>query len=160
MDTTEKTKLIEIDGHKFILNKMDALTGSRLLPKFLKILKPILKNLDIQKITNSGINEIEAISSLLNVFVEGLSELPDEDFKKIQESSLKVVQEVLGAGAVFVLNKATGEWEGSQEIKDNIGLVMNLTLRSLYFNYAGFFPEKLLTSLTAQLNTFQQSSEI
>lgn len=160
MDIPEKTKQIEIDGHIFILNKMDALTGSRLLPKFLKILKPIFKKIDIKKISDSGISDIEAMDSLLEVFIDGLSELPENDFKIIQESALKVVQEVLGAGSVYILNKSTGEWEGSQEIKDNIGLIMNLTIRSLYFNYKGFFPESLLTSLTTQLNTLQPNSKI
>ena len=48
----ENTKSIEVNGRTFILKKMDARTGSYMLFKLMKLLPPILENIDIDKLDN------------------------------------------------------------------------------------------------------------
>lgn len=149
MDIPEKTKQIDVDGRKFLLNKMDAQTGSLMLLKLLKILKPLFKNINTKTL------DINLEDLNLEDLIDGLTDLPEKDFKYIQQNALKVVQEILPGGKPFILNQY-GEFE-ALNISDNVGLTMNLTIQSLFFNLKNFFPESLLKSLTAKLNISQQN---
>ena len=152
MNIPEKNKQIEVNGRTFILNKMNAQVGSFMLLKLLKIIKPLFKNINIEK-DNFDLSDLN-----IEELIDGLSDLPEEDFKYIQQNALKVIQEILPGGKPHLLNKY-GEFEASN-IEDDVALVMNLTIQSLFFNVKGFFPEGILTSLIAKMNTLQQNTEI
>ena len=152
MDIPEKSKQIEVNGRTFVLNKMNAQVGSFMLLKLLKIIKPLFKNINIEK-DNFDLSNLD-----IEGLIDGLSDLPEKDFKYIQQNALKVIQEILPGGKPYILNQY-GEFE-ALNISDDVALVMNLTIQSLFFNVKGFFPEGILTSLIAKMNTLQQNTEI
>jgi hypothetical protein len=129
---------------------MDARTGSYMLFKLMKILTPIFKN-----IKQDSAKELKIEDLNLTDLAGSLFDLPKKEFEYIQDSSLKVVFELLPAGDKQVLDD-NGQW-GINDIAFDTALVMNLTVQSLLFNLKGFFPGDLLTSLTKGLNTSQQN---
>lgn len=148
----ENTKSIEVNGRTFILKKMDARTGSYMLFKLMKLLPPILENIDIDNLDNDNfdfksLNLSEALKPIFN--------LPEEEFRYIQDNCLKSVDELLAAGAQPVMQK-NSEW-GINDIAYDIGLVMNLTIQSLIFNVQGFFLGMNFSSAMKNLNLSQQS---
>lgn len=149
MNIPETYKDIEINGRTFRLNKMDARTGSYMLFKLIKIITPIFKEIDMNK------EEINLNDLNLTDIADSLFDLPQKQFEFIQDSALKVVQEILPGGKPFILNKY-GEFE-ALNVEFDIPLVMNLTVQSIIFNVKGFFSEDLLKSLTQKLNMSQQN---
>jgi hypothetical protein len=131
---------------------MDARTGSYMLFKLMKIITPIFKNIkqDSENVSIEDLNLTELFSSLFD--------LPKDEFEYIQDSCLKVVYEILGAGDSPVI-RATGDW-GVNDIEYDTSLVMQLTIQSLIFNVKGFFSGNLLDSISKRLDTFQQSSKM
>lgn len=143
----ENYKDIEVNGRKFRLNKMDAKTGSFMLFKLMKILTPMVKNIK-EDAKDVNLNDLN-----LTEIAESLFDLEEKEFRYIQDNALKVVQELLGAGPAKVLNEL-GEFEVNN-IKFDTGLVMNLTVQSLYFNIKGFFKGSPLESMLKGLNISQ-----
>ena len=154
----EKTKNIEINGRTFILKKMDARTGSFMLFKLMKLIPSILENLDIEKINleDFSLNDLKKLN--LTQMLDPVFEMPEKEFCYIQDNCLKVVDELLNAGPQPVLQK-NGDW-GVNDIAENLGLVMNLTIQSLAFNLMGFLEGSPLTSLVENVTSFQQNSKI
>jgi len=148
----ENTKSIEVNGRTFILKKMDARTGSYMLFKLMKLLPPILENIDIDKLDNDN---FDFKSLNLSEALKPIFDLPEEEFRYIQDNCLKSVDELLAAGAQPVIQK-NGEW-GINDIAYDIGLVMNLTIQSLIFNVQGFFLGMNFSSVMKNLNLSQQS---
>ena len=105
----ENTKSIEVNGRTFILKKMDARTGSYMLFKLMKLLPPILEHLDLDKLTddNFSIKDLKNIN--LTEALEPIFDLPEKEFRYIQDNCLKVVDELLNAGPQAVIQK-NGEW--------------------------------------------------
>lgn len=149
MDIPETYKDIEINGRTFRLNKMDARTGSYMLFKLTKIITPIIGKIDISK------EEINLTDLNLEELANSLFDLPEKEFRYIQDNALKVVQEILPGGKPYILNKY-GEFE-ALNVEFDIPLVMNLTIQSIIFNVKGFFSGSLLESLTQKLNISQQN---
>ncbi|CAI3619577.1 phage tail assembly chaperone [Clostridium neonatale] len=150
--TVENTKSIEVNGRTFILKKMDARTGSYMLFKLMKLLPPILENIDIDKLDNDN---FDFKSLNLSETLKPIFDLPEEEFRYIQDNCLKSVDELLAAGAQPVMQK-NSEW-GINDIAYDIGLVMNLTIQSLIFNVQGFFLGMNFSSVMKNLNLSQQS---
>lgn len=154
MDKKERTKIIEIDGRKFVLCKFNALTGSYILFKLTKIITPILntlKNVDeLSELKLEDINLTELASSLFT--------LKEEEFSYIQEHCLKSTNEVLPAGNVAVLNEF-GVW-GNEGLEFDTALVLNLTLKELVFNIAPFFTGLQSSSIMKDLTLSLQSLKI
>lgn len=148
----ENTKSIEVNGRTFILKKMDARTGSYMLFKLMKLLPPILENIDIDNLDNDN---FDFKSLNLSETLKPIFDLPEEEFRYIQDNCLKSVDELLAAGAQPVMQK-NSEW-GINDIAYDIGLVMNLTIRSLIFNVQGFFLGMNFSSVMKNLNLSQQS---
>lgn len=148
----ENTKSIEVNGRTFILKKMDARTGSYMLFKLMKLLPPILENIDIDKLDNDN---FDFKSLNLSEALKPIFDLPEEEFRYIQDNCLKSVDELLAAGAQPVMQK-NSEW-GINDIAYDIGLVMNLTIQSLIFNVQGFFLGMNFSSVMKNLNLSQQS---
>ncbi|NHL37744.1 hypothetical protein FDE95_14270 [Clostridium botulinum] len=146
----ETYKDIEINERRFRLNKMDARTGSYMLFKLMKILTPIFKNIkadDTENISLDDINLTDLMSSIFN--------LPEDEFRYIQDNCLRVVEEILPAGPARVIDKY-GTF-GVLNIEFDTALLMNLTIQSLIFNVKGFFAGSPLTSITEKLTTSLQN---
>lgn len=148
MSIPENYKDIEINGRTFRLKKMNARTGSYMLFKLMKILTPIVKNIEID-----STDEIKLSDLNLTEITKSLFDLEEEEFKYIQDNALKVVQEILPGGQPYVLNQY-GEFE-ALNVEFDIGLVMNLTVQSLFFNITGFFKGSPLESMLKGLNISQ-----
>ena len=144
----ENTKTIEVNGRTFILKKMDARTGSYMLFKLMKLLSPILESIDIDKLDTDNF-DFKNLSEVL----KPIFDLPEEEFRYIQDNCLKSVDELLAAGAQPVIQK-NGEW-GINDIAYDMGLVMNLTIQSLIFNVQGFFAGMNFSSAMKNLNLSQ-----
>ena len=156
MDMPVLFKDIEVEGRNFRLNKMNARTGSFMLFKLIKIITPIFKDLkldnieDIKDISLDDLNLTEVMSSIFD--------LPEKEFRYIQDNCLMVITEKLPAGDAPVLNK-NGTF-GVMNIEHDIALLMNLTVQSLFFNVSGFFEGSPLSSITKKLNISQLDLKI
>ncbi|KIN80938.1 phage tail assembly chaperone [Clostridium botulinum] len=147
---------IEINGRKFRLNKLDARTGSYMLFKFTKIITPILKGLKIENINDIGDIKISDLN--FTEVAASIFDLPEEEFRYIQDNCLRVVEEILPAGPAKVLDKY-GNF-GVMDIEFDTALLMNLTIQSLVFNVKGFFAGSPLTSIMEILTTSLQNSKM
>lgn len=146
-------KDIEINNRKFRLKKMDARTGSYMLFKLVKILTPIFKNLKIDNLDDISLDDLNITDLMSSIF-----DLPEEEFRYVQDNCLKVVEELLPAGPARVLDKH-GNY-GVLDVEFNTGLLMNLTIQSLVFNVTGFFEGSPLSSIIKGLNISQLNLKI
>lgn len=151
MEIPENYKNIEINGREFRLNKIDARTGSYMLFKIIKILAPVFKDLDLSKTDDFSLEEINLTDALA-----GVLDLPEKEFRYIQDNCLKTVQEMLPMGPTSIIDK-DGNY-GVEGIEFDVALLMNLTIQSLVFIVSGFFGENPLGSILEGLNLSQQSS--
>lgn len=158
MNIPEEYKDIEINGRSFRLTKMDARTGCFMMFKLMKLLPSVLENINVEKLDlgNLSLDSLKGLN--LTEMLDPIFEMPEKEFRYIQDNCLKVVQENLPAGLQPVLNK-NNTW-GVNNIENNTGLVMNLTIQSLAFNVMGFFEGSPLTSLVENVTSFQQNSKI
>lgn len=133
MAKRETSKIIEISGRKFQIEKFDALTGSyiafTLLEKFLPL-------------------GMEAKAGLSGMPKER-TPMSKQEFTALQKDCLGAVSEILQAGSRPILN-SNGTW-GVQDIERDTQLVVLLTIHALAFNVAGFFDGEGLTGLKASL---------
>lgn len=133
MAKRETGKIIELQGRKFKIEKIDALTGSyiafTLAEKFLPM-------------------GLEGQAGLANM-PQGRSLMSKQEFVDLQKDCLSVVSEILPAGARPLLNE-NGSW-GVMDISRDTRLVILLTVHALAFNIAGFFAGEGLTELKASL---------
>ncbi len=158
MNIPENYKDIEINERKFRLNKLDARTGSFMIFKLMKILPSILENLSLDNIDLDNLTLDSLKRMNLSEMLNPVFELPEKEFRYIQDNCLKVVYEILPAGLQPVLNN-NNAW-GVLNIENNTGLVMNLTIQSLAFNVMGFFEGSPLTSIVGNVTSFQQNTQI
>ncbi|MFV3013559.1 phage tail assembly chaperone [Clostridium botulinum] len=147
---------IEINGRKFRLNKLDARTGSYMLFKLTKIITPILKGLNIENIDD--IDDIKISDLNFTELASSIFDLPEKEFRYIQDNCLRVVEEILPAGPAKVIDKY-GKF-GVMDIEFDTALLMNLTIQSLVFNVKGFFAGSPLTSIMEKLITSLQNSKM
>lgn len=150
MKIPELYKDMEIDGDKYRIKKMDARTSSYLLFKLTKIITPLLKKINKDKIELEDINLTELVGTLFTEFSK-------EEFEYIQDNCLKVCFAFLPAGEQAIYD---GKNWGIQDIQYNTPLILQLTGQALWFNLKGFFPEGALNSLSQKLTTFQQDLKI
>lgn len=168
MEMNKKYKEVTIKGRKFLISKFDARTGSYMMVKLTGLIAPLFKNLDLKKLDAEKIKGIEKPTDidtdLLNMldisgFIGGISRLPEEDFRYIQDNCLKACSEMLPAGPAKVVNP-DGTY-GVLDIEDDIATIMALTVHALTFNITGFFGEDLLRSvLPNSLDLFQQDAKM
>lgn len=151
MGIQETYKDIEINERNFRLKKIEARTGSFLLFKLVKILAPVFQGLDLDNLDKVDLNDINLTDALGSIF-----DLPEDEFRYIQDNCLRVIQEDLSGDFVNILDK-----DGNFAVADleyDTGLLMNLTIQSLVFIVKGFFTENLLGSMLEGLNLSQPTS--
>lgn len=146
-------KDIEINGRSFRLKKMDARTGSYMLFKLAKILTPIFKDIKVDNIDDLSIDDINLTDLMSSIF-----NLPENEFRYIQDNCLQVIDELLPAGPAKVLDKY-GNY-GVLNVEFDTALLMNLTIQSLIFNVSGFFEGSPLSSIAKGLNIPQLNLKI
>ncbi|MBY6798104.1 hypothetical protein HYH85_17990 [Clostridium botulinum] len=150
MNQPELYKDIEIRERNFRLNKMDARTGSYMLVKLTKIIAPLIQTIDLEDLDNLNLNDIN-----LTELMGPLLELPEEEFRYIQDNCLRVVEEILPGDTIKIIDKY-GTFQ-ALNIEFDTFLVMNLTVQSLIFNVKGFFDESVLNTIMKKLNISQQN---
>lgn len=154
MEKNIRYKDIEVKDRKFRLNKMDARTGSYMLYKFMKIITPIFKNIKLDNRDNLEDISLEELN--LTELMSSIFDLPESEFRYIQDNCLQAIEEILPAGPAKVLDNY-GNF-GVIDIEFDTGLVMQLTVQSLMFNVSGFFEGSPLTSIVKGLTTSQLNS--
>ncbi|QDY23171.1 hypothetical protein CGQ39_19865 (plasmid) [Clostridium botulinum] len=150
MNQPELYKDIEIRERNFRLNKMDARTGSYMLVKLTKIIAPLIQTIDLEDLDNLNLNDIN-----LTELMSPLLELPEKEFRYIQDNCLRVVEEILPGDTIKIIDKY-GTFQ-ALNIEFDTFLVMNLTVQSLIFNVKGFFDESVLNTIMKKLNISQQN---
>ncbi|MHB8084056.1 phage tail assembly chaperone [Clostridium botulinum] len=150
MNQPELYKDIEIRERNFRLNKVDARTGSYMLVKLTKIIAPLIQTIDLEDLDNLNLNDIN-----LTELMSPLLELPEKEFRYIQDNCLRVVEEILPGDTIKIIDKY-GTFQ-ALNIEFDTFLVMNLTVQSLIFNVKGFFDESVLNTIMKKLNISQQN---
>lgn len=127
----ETFKDIEVNGRRFRIGRLDALTGSYIVTTIMMQMLPM------------------GMDSSLPGLPEGRSMMSKETFMDIQKDCLKVVSELKSIGdseAPILIMLPDGRW-GVEDIEDDTLLVMSLTLHALMFNLSDFFQEGALDNL-------------
>lgn len=133
MSKRETSKVVELSGRKFKIEKFDALTGS------------YIAFILMQKFLPMGMEEKAGMSNM----PDGRKLMSKEEFVGLQKDCLGVVSEVLPARSAPIMNE-NGTW-GVADIERDTKLVMLLTIHALTFNISGFFDEQGLMELKASL---------
>lgn len=148
-------KDIEINGRTFRLKKLDARTGSYMLFKLVKILTPIFKGIKFEDVKKNIKEDVKEDDINITELMSSIFDLPENEFRYIQDNCLRVVEELLPAGPANVLDNY-GNY-GILNIEFDTMLLMNLTVQSLIFNVSGFFEGSPLTSMLKNLTISQQN---
>jgi hypothetical protein len=126
---SERIKNFELQGTRWQVKKVNALDGSNILRKF----------------TNSGAKNPQ----------DFLANMPDDQFKSIQDILLAGVSEIQvinGQEVNLPLVLPSGTMGGIAG--EDAGLVFMLTVISLVFNMSGFFEGNTLTEFHSIVGTF------
>lgn len=117
-----KTKIIEVNGRKYKLSKMDARTGSYVAFKLAVIIAPAIKE-----------------GNLENAFGQ-ISSLPRNEFDELQTLLLGTVAEIKtvdGQDLPMALMR-NGSFI-NEELQFDVSSVMQLTVQAAMFNVGDFF---------------------
>lgn len=134
MDKRETSKIVEIDGRKFRVNKFDAMTGSYIAYKLMGEMLPM------------GIGDKVGVTT-----PKGSQIMSKTDFIELQKDCLKVCYEVLPAGDAPILD-ANERW-GVADLEKDAKTVLALTVHTLIFNVSSFFDASLLSSMAEAMST-------
>ena len=117
-----KTKVIEVNGKKFKLSKMDARTGSYVAFKLAVIIAPALKD-----------------GNMENAFSQ-ISALPRNEFDELQSLLLGTVAEIKEVdGQEMPMALLRNGSFINEELQYDVASVMNLTVQAAMFNVGDFF---------------------
>ncbi len=133
MSKRETSKIVELSGRKFKIEKFDALTGSYIAFTVMEKFLPM---------------GLEAKAGLGNM-PKDRQLMSKQEFAELQKDCLKVVSEVLPARCAPIINE-NGSW-GVSDIEKDTRLVILLTIHALAFNISGFFDGEGLSELKASL---------
>lgn len=137
MAKRETSKIVELSGRKFKIEKFDALTGSYIAFTL------------FEKIMPMGLGKKLGIDDTLKN-APGRALMTRQEFKQLQLDALSIVSEILPAGTRPVIDEA-GHW-GVNDIDRDTALVLMLTIHALAFNISGFFGAGGLSELKAGLS--------
>jgi hypothetical protein len=128
MSKREKSKIVEIAGRKWRIEKFDALTGSYIA---YKVMGNSLPGAIDSQVTGGNAPERKLMSK--------------QEFMEIQMDCLRVCYEILPAGGAPVIGE-NGSW-GVTNIETDTMTVLMLTIHALIFNISGFFDGNALKDL-------------
>lgn len=142
MEKRETTKVVELGGRKWQIEKFDALTGCFIAYKLLT------------QLVGSGVDEqLAAQMPGLPSLPKGRTVMGKAEFMELQRDCLSVVKELKDVGGVpapVPVLLANGGW-GVEGLADNTMLVMTLTIHALVFNVSSFFDAAALKELTGSI---------
>jgi hypothetical protein len=146
-------KDVEINERTFRIKKFDARTGSFMVFKITKILAPIVKNLNLNKLKDvKEASDVELDAFNLSGIMTELGNLSEDDFTYIQDKCLKVCSEVLPGGLAPVVDPQTGFF-GVSDLEEDTMTVLALTAHAIIFNLQGFFQGSPLQKLFPGIST-------
>jgi hypothetical protein len=117
-----KTKVIEVNGKKYKLSKMDARTGSYVAFKLAVIVAPALKGGEVEK----------ALSQI--------STLPRNEFDELQSLLLGTVTELKTVdGQELPMPLMRNGSFINEELQFDVASIMQLTVQAAMFNIGDFF---------------------
>ena len=117
-----KTKVIEVNGKKYKLSKMDARTGSYVAFKLAVIVAPALKGGEVEK----------ALSQI--------STLPRNEFDELQSLLLGTVTELKTVdGQELPMPLMRNGCFINEELQFDVASIMQLTVQAAMFNIGDFF---------------------
>lgn len=129
----QKTKVVEINGGKYRLGKLDARSASYLAFKLAAVIAPAFGK-------NKGSSSLEDVAS-------AIPDIPRKEFDEMQTMLLKTVcilKEVNGNDIPSPVLKESGAFADEDLAYDSV-TVMKLTVQALVFNVGSFFSEAGLT---------------
>lgn len=149
---SDNFKDVEISGRKFRIKKFGAKTGAFIAIRLTKLLAPLIKSVDLSKLTGvNGENKVDVSAFNLQGIMEGLGSISEVDFNYLHDKCLQVASEVLPAGFTPILD-ANGNF-GVAGLDEDAMTVLALIAHVLIFNVKGFFQEGPLASLVGGLLT-------
>lgn len=146
-------KIVELKGRKFVIKKFDARTGSFMLIKVTGIVAPMLKGMDLNKITAKNKDEVNLNDIDVAKVVSGLTSLSEQDFNYINDKCLQVCFEVLPAGPTRVMNP-DGNF-GVIGLENDAATTLPLVAHTLIFNVMGFFGAELFSSISRGISSMK-----
>ena len=142
----ETFKDVDVQKRKFRIGKFDALTGSYIAFVVISQLMPIMGK-------DQSVDEGKIAMSAPSI-------LPKEVFFEIQKSCLQVCSEIIMIGDVVspmpVMLK-DGRW-GIQDIENDAGLAMMLTVQVLGYNMQSFFAGNALEDFKSGISQLNLSN--
>uniref|UniRef100_UPI0040385BFA phage tail assembly chaperone n=1 Tax=Dialister succinatiphilus TaxID=487173 RepID=UPI0040385BFA len=128
-----KTQIVEVNGKKYKLGKLDARSASYLALKVAAVIAP--------SVAGRGIDMEQA--------AKALPSMSREEFDEIQTMILKTVYEIKDAGgtemSVPIIN-ARGDFV-DEDMAYDTSAVITLTVRAMIFNIGGFLQGDALKSV-------------
>ena len=136
MKISNRTTIIEVEGVKYQLSKLDARSASYLAFKSAGVIAPLIgkKGKDGKELT-------------VDEFASVLPAIPRQEFDEIQNMLLKTVSkmnEVNGQLLPEIILKKDGSFV-DEELAYDTTTVITLTVRAFLFNVGGFFTGAGLT---------------
>ena len=132
-------KMVDLQGRKFKIRKMDAMTGAYLLYTLMEKFLPLMLE-----------NQVKAgDGTLQDKLPKDRQPMSKQEFTALVKDCLSCVREVTGAGEIPALND-NGTWR-LNDVDHNTPLVLGLVIHSLVFNIGDFFAGGGLKELQSSL---------
>lgn len=132
-------KMVDLQGRKFKIRKMDAYKGSYMLYTLMEQYLPLM--LETQIKVGEG--------TLKDKLPQDRQPMSKQKFTDLMKDCLSCVWEVTGAGEIPALNE-NGTWR-LNDASNNTPLVLGLVIHSLVFNIGDFFAGGGLKELQSSL---------
>ena len=135
----QKNKIVEVDGAKYRLSKLDARSASYLAFKLAAVIAPVLGK-------GKKDTSMEEVAS-------AIPNIPRPEFDEMQTMLLKTVYSLKDANGIDMpvpVLKADGSFVDEGMAYEPV-VVMKLTIQALVFNIGSFFPEAGLTRAMSAL---------
>lgn len=132
-----KEKIIEVNGGRFRLTKLNADAGSYVAFKLAGVALPLLQGLSGKKINDAD----------MKLLSQAISSMSRAEFSEVQKILLGTVQKITTSGGVDMpmpVLKADGSY-ADEEMAMDARTVISLTVQAAMFNISGFFTEEGLS---------------
>lgn len=144
MEKRSTIKNIEVNGRKFQIDKLDAMTSCYVASVLMSIALPLIGPMLVNQ---------------LPMIPKGLPFLSKEEFFDLQRDLLSACSEILSAGPTPIIGE-NGR-PAVEDLEKNATLVLNLTVTSLVWSVGDFFDASLLKALKeslADISLFKQKT--
>jgi F0F1-type ATP synthase membrane subunit c/vacuolar-type H+-ATPase subunit K len=139
----EKTKIVELAGKQYRIEKLDPLTCSYIATKLMARLAPVMVGMASGNVTDQGV-QIMAVA-------EGLGSLTRTEMAEIQIEALSVCKTVSEMNSIPIyspIRTPDGRWT-EPDLEDDPLTVMTLVAHAVLFNITPFFDGNALKAAGA-----------